>query len=160
AVAGAGDQICAPHRGAGRLSGCAIVDQSRARGHDPDAKPVRGLRAEHKASTPMADYYPLISRAVGGLEKNSGEKRRVIYDRARPALRAQRGGAPPAWKEPNFPRERPALEKAIRRGGAKSALRFVEATRKMSAAKLRRKWEAPPRARPAEPRPAEPAAAE
>ena len=41
--AGAGDQICAPDRGTGRLSGRVAVDQSRARGHNPDAESVREL---------------------------------------------------------------------------------------------------------------------
>ena len=41
----------------------------------------------------MADYYPLISRAVAALEKNSGENRRAIYERARAALLAQLRGA-------------------------------------------------------------------
>ena len=44
----------------------------------------------------MADYYPLISRAVAGLEKNNGENRRALYERARAALLAQlRGVTPP-----------------------------------------------------------------
>jgi hypothetical protein len=44
----------------------------------------------------MADYYPLISRAVAALDKNSGENRRAIYERARNALLAQlRGVTPP-----------------------------------------------------------------
>ena len=34
----------------------------------------------------MADYHPLISRAVAGLDKNNGESRRTLYDRARAAL--------------------------------------------------------------------------
>mgnify|MGYP000562737572 CR=1 FL=1 len=36
----------------------------------------------------MTDYQPLISRAVGGLENNTGENRRVLYERARSALAA------------------------------------------------------------------------
>ena len=37
----------------------------------------------------MADYYPLIARAVAGLDKNTGENRRALYERARAALVAQ-----------------------------------------------------------------------
>ena len=37
----------------------------------------------------MADYYPLIAKAVNGLEKSTGEARRALYDRARTALLAQ-----------------------------------------------------------------------
>jgi len=41
------------------------------------------------SSTPMADYHPLISRAVAGLDKTNGESRRALYERARAALLAQ-----------------------------------------------------------------------
>ena len=37
----------------------------------------------------MADYTPLIARAVEGLERNTGENRRELYERARKALLAQ-----------------------------------------------------------------------
>ena len=37
----------------------------------------------------MADYYPLIDKAVSGLEKSTGEARRALYERARAALLAQ-----------------------------------------------------------------------
>ena len=37
----------------------------------------------------MADYHPLISRAVAGLDKTNGESRRALYERARAALLAQ-----------------------------------------------------------------------
>ena len=33
----------------------------------------------------MADYYPLIAHAVAGLEKNNGEYRRALNERARAA---------------------------------------------------------------------------
>ena len=33
----------------------------------------------------MTDYYPLLKRAVDGLEKSSGEARRTLYERARSA---------------------------------------------------------------------------
>ena len=75
----------------------------------------------------MADYYPLISRAVGALEKNSGENRRAIYDRARAALLAQLRGVTPALDESDITRERLALEESIRKVEAESARQFVEA---------------------------------
>jgi hypothetical protein len=103
----------------------------------------------------MADYYPLISRAVGALEKNSGDNRRAIYDRARAALLAQLRGVTPPLDESDITRERLALEESIRKVEAESARQFVEASRRMSAAKLRqpRQWEEPPKARPTEAHP-------
>jgi hypothetical protein len=103
----------------------------------------------------MADYYPLISRAVGALEKNSGENRRAIYDRARAALLAQLRGVTPALDESDITRERLALEESIRKVEAESARQFVEASRRMPAAKLRqsRQWEEPAKARSIEPDP-------
>ena len=106
----------------------------------------------------MADYYPLISRAVAALDKNSGENRRAIYERARTALLAQLRGVTPALAESDITRERLALEESIRKVEAESARQFVEASRQMSAAKLRqsRQWDEPSKARPSEARPAEP----
>jgi hypothetical protein len=63
----------------------------------------------------MADYYPLISRAVSGLDKNTGENRRVLYERARAALVNQLRGVEPALEEADITRERLALEEAIRK---------------------------------------------
>ena len=71
----------------------------------------------------MADYYPLIARAVGGLEKNSGENRRALYDRARTALVSQLRGVEPALDETDVTRERLALEEAIRKVEAEAAKR-------------------------------------
>src|SRR5262245_10852799 len=72
----------------------------------------------------MADYYPLISRAVAGLEKNTGEARRTLYERARTALVDQLRGAAPALSESDITRERLALEEAIRKVEAESARRM------------------------------------
>ena len=63
----------------------------------------------------MADYYPLITRAVAGLDKNSGEGRRALYERARTALVDQLRGVSPALSESDITRERLALEEAIRK---------------------------------------------
>src|SRR6476659_2015626 len=85
----------------------------------------------------MADYYPLISRAVAGLEKNNGENRRALYERARAALLAQLRGVTPALNESDITRERLALEESIRKVEAESARQFVEASRQARAAKVR-----------------------
>src|SRR6202521_803022 len=71
----------------------------------------------------MTDYYPLISRAVTGLEKNTGEARRGLYERARTALVAQLRGLEPPLTESEITRERLALEEAIRKVEAESARR-------------------------------------
>lgn len=63
----------------------------------------------------MADYSPLISRAVAALKENTGEARRAVYDRARTALLAQLRGMNPPLPEETITRERVALEDAIRR---------------------------------------------
>src|SRR5262245_23480919 len=71
----------------------------------------------------MADYYPLIERAVSGLDKNTGETRRALYDRARAALVSQLRGVVPALDETDITRERLALEEAIRKVEAETAKR-------------------------------------
>ena len=69
----------------------------------------------------MADYYPLIAKAVAGLDKSTGEARRFLYERARTALVAQLRGVVPALSESDITRERLALEEAIRKVEAESA---------------------------------------
>jgi hypothetical protein len=85
----------------------------------------------------MADYYPLISRAVANLEKNNGESRRALYERARGALLGQLRGVTPALNESDITRERLALEESIRKVEAESARKFVEPTRQPPAPKIR-----------------------
>jgi hypothetical protein len=104
----------------------------------------------------MADYYPLISRAVAGLEKNTGENRRALYERARAALLAQLRGVTPALSESDITRERLALEESIRKVEAESARQFVEPVRQPPAPKIRPIENRPPEPRVAEPRAAEP----
>src|SRR5262245_46227562 len=96
----------------------------------------------------MADYYPLISRAVTGLAKNTGENRRGVYDRARTALLTQLRSIQPALPESDITRERLALEESIRKVEAESARQYAEAQRQ---SRLR---VAEPRTPPAAPRPA------
>src|SRR5476649_1446174 len=71
----------------------------------------------------MADYYPLIERAVSGLDKNTGENRRALYERARTALVNQLRGVDPALNESDITRERLALEESIRKVEAEAAKR-------------------------------------
>jgi hypothetical protein len=71
----------------------------------------------------MADYYPLIQRAIAGLDKNTGEARRALYERARTALVAQLRGVNPPLAEAEITRERLALEEAIRKVEAEAARR-------------------------------------
>jgi hypothetical protein len=77
----------------------------------------------------MADYYPLIARAVAGLEKNTGEGRRILYERARTALVTQLRGVVPALSESDITRERLGLEEAIRKVEAEAARQSREGTR-------------------------------
>jgi hypothetical protein len=69
----------------------------------------------------MADYYPLIARAVAGLEKNTGDGRRALYERARTALVAQLRSVNPPLSENDVTRERLALEESIRKVEAEAA---------------------------------------
>src|SRR5471032_1512208 len=71
----------------------------------------------------MADYFPLIARAVAGLDKNTGENRRALYERARTALVAQLRSVDPALNESDITRERLALEESIRKVEAEAAKR-------------------------------------
>jgi hypothetical protein len=66
----------------------------------------------------MADYYPLISRAVGAPDRKSKEARRALYGRARATLAAQLQRVDPSL----FERERLALEDAIRKVEAEAIL--------------------------------------
>jgi hypothetical protein len=69
----------------------------------------------------MTDYYPLIAKAIAGLEKNTGDQRRALYERARTALVAQLRGLDPPLTESEITRERLALEESIRKVEAEAA---------------------------------------
>jgi hypothetical protein len=71
----------------------------------------------------MADFFPLLSRAIDGLEKNTGENRRALYERARAALVHQLRSVNPPLEESEITRERLALEEAIRQVEAQSIKR-------------------------------------
>jgi class 3 adenylate cyclase len=66
-------------------------------------------------------YHQLIARAVDGLEKNTGEARRALYERARNALVAQLGSNQPVLVLADITKERLALEEAIRKVEAEAA---------------------------------------
>src|SRR6185503_20980110 len=98
----------------------------------------------------MADYHPLIARAVASLDKNTGENRRALYERARTALVAQLRGVVPPLDESEITRERLALEEAIRKIEAESARHARETARPafIRQAQAPRREEPPPREEP------------
>lgn len=63
----------------------------------------------------MADYQPLIARAIDGLADRSPETRRAVYDRARSALLQQLRSLDPPLSEGEITRERLALDESIDR---------------------------------------------
>src|SRR3954451_12050590 len=69
----------------------------------------------------MAEYYPLISRAVGGLADSTGEKRHALYERARAALTKQLQTSDPPLDQEQIKREQQTLDDAIRRVEAGAA---------------------------------------
>ncbi len=63
----------------------------------------------------MAEYYAVLSKAVGGLEANSADTRRAVYDKARNALIGQLKAIDPPLPTAEISRQRLELEEAIRR---------------------------------------------
>src|ERR1700754_4536774 len=105
----------------------------------------------------MADYYPLIARAVAGLDPAApGEARRALYERARAALIAQLRGVQPPLSESEITRERLSLEEAVRKVESDAAQRAREdrrgsragdALRRTTMGRVRRPRQVAPRAR-------------
>src|SRR3954470_6673981 len=78
----------------------------------------------------MADYYPLIARAIAGLDPSApGEARRALYEQARSALIAQLRSVQPPLSESEITRERLSLEEAVRKVESEAAQRAREASR-------------------------------
>ncbi|MDE2471650.1 MAG: hypothetical protein KGL35_23720 [Bradyrhizobium sp.] len=78
----------------------------------------------------MADYYPLIARAIAGLDPSApGESRRALYERARTALIAQLRSVEPPLSESEITRERLSLEEAVRKVESEAAQRARDLTR-------------------------------
>ncbi|MDP3407889.1 histidine kinase [Bosea sp. (in: a-proteobacteria)] len=63
----------------------------------------------------MADFYPILARAVAGLPDTSPAARHAIYDRARAALVAQLRSLDPPLGEAEIMRERLSLDEAVAR---------------------------------------------
>jgi hypothetical protein len=83
----------------------------------------------------MADYYPLIARAIAGLDPSApGESRRALYERARAALITQLRSVQPPLSESEITRERLSLEEAVRKVESEAAQRARDASRPAGAA--------------------------
>ena len=67
------------------------------------------------------NYHQLITRAIDALDKNTGEARRALYERARNALVAQLRSNQPVLVLADITKERLALEEAIRKVEAEAA---------------------------------------
>ncbi|MBH0239337.1 hypothetical protein [Methylobrevis albus] len=96
----------------------------------------------------MADFYPVLKRAIGALPSNTGEARRAVYERARSALVRQLQAYDPPLSPAQITDQRLALEESIRR---------VES--EVAGAAFGLTPETPPPPAPAEPRPEPPKAA-
>ena len=91
----------------------------------------------------MADYYPLIARAIAGLDPSApGESRRALYERARAALIAQLRSVQPPLSESEITRERLSLEEAVRKVESEAAQRARDASRPGGGRRARRAGDA------------------
>ena len=71
----------------------------------------------------MADYYPLIAKAVTGV---STQDRRTLYERGRNALLAELEAVRPPLRQSIITKELLAFEEAIRKVEAEAAHRAAE----------------------------------
>ena len=69
----------------------------------------------------MADYYPLIAKAVAGLE--NAQDRRTLYERGRNALMDELKAVDPPLRQSIIAREQLAFEDAVRKVEAEVARR-------------------------------------
>jgi hypothetical protein len=83
----------------------------------------------------MTDYQPLLARALKGLDRNTSETRRAVYDRARQALLNQLRSANPPMADADITRERLALEDAIRKTETQAVLAEPHSVRTPGAAR-------------------------
>ena len=75
----------------------------------------------------MADYYPLISKAVSS--SSSAQDRRRLYERGRSTLMTELRAVKPPLSETTIAKERLAFEEAIRKVEAEEARRAQESTK-------------------------------
>lgn len=67
------------------------------------------------SETLMAEYYPLLAKAVTGLSNSTPEMRRAVYERARNALLTQLRSLDPPIAEADVAKETDALDAAVAR---------------------------------------------
>jgi len=72
----------------------------------------------------MAEYYPLLAKAVAGLPDSTPETRRAVYERARKALLGQLRKLDPPVPEADVEREGVALDEAIEKLEAEFAAKL------------------------------------
>jgi hypothetical protein len=84
----------------------------------------------------MTDYQPLLARALKGLDRNTSEARRAVYDRARQALLNQLRSANPPMADADITRERLALEDAIRKTETEAVLAEPHSVRATAASRM------------------------
>jgi hypothetical protein len=78
-------------------------------------KSIETRSGSHQGTGQLADYYPLIFKAVIRLEPNTMETRGKIYDRARTAMLLQLRSVIPSLTKSKIGREQLALEEAIKK---------------------------------------------
>ncbi len=110
----------------------------------------------------MADYYPLLAKAVAGLPNSTPETRRAVYERARKALLGQLQSLQPPVPEADLRRESEALDAAVARieselgGAAQPVQPQPQPQRPVTAKPAVPPRPAPPLRQPVSPQPAGP----
>ena len=74
----------------------------------------------------MAEYYPLLAKAVANLKDSTADSRRSIYERARKALLNQLRNVDPPIAPEHIAREEAALDSAIARLEGEIALQSLD----------------------------------
>jgi len=107
----------------------------------------------------MAEYYPLLAKAVSGLSNSTPEARRSIYERARKALINQLRSIQPPIAEADIDRESDSLDAAIARLEAELSVQagLADALQELVSAQPA-KSSAPPPSKPVQPASVKPSA--